>query len=535
MLTIRELRKSHGGRVLFEEASLQVNYGERVALVGPNGAGKSTLFSLILKRDEPDAGSVQRDEWTMLGYLPQEGEAVGEETALDIATGKAGEIPALEVVLARLEKAGEVEGAEYLEAHAKHEALCNPHVEARARKMLKGLGYREEDFDRPAKELSGGWVMRAHLARLLVMEPDLLLLDEPTNHLDLLSLLWLQRYLQTYSGAVLLISHDLEFMDALVEKVFEINNRKIVSYAGNFSESLRQREANYEQQLAAWKNQQKEITALQEFADRFRSVSSKAAQAQSKLKQIERMDKIERPEPPRKPFRFRIPQPPRGGQQAMSLKDVHMSYGDHPVYKGLDLLVERGERTALVGPNGAGKSTLLKIMAGVVPIQKGICQPGHNSKIGYFSQHRSATLNPDYSVMEEVLASNGTLREEDARSMLGSFLFRKDDIHKKTAVLSGGEKTRLNLIKFLVDPPNLLLMDEPTTHLDILTVESLVLALEAYEGTLVFISHDVHFIRKLANRILHINAGTVTAYAGDYDYFLEKSGLLGSERFALTA
>ena len=535
MLTIRDLRKSHGGRLLFEEASLQVNYGERVALVGPNGAGKSTLFSLILKRDEPDAGTVQRDEWTMLGYLPQEGEAVGEETALDIATGKAGEIPALEAVLSRLEKAGNVEGAEYLEAHAKHEALCNPHVEARARKMLKGLGYREEEFNRPGKELSGGWVMRAHLARLLVMEPDLLLLDEPTNHLDLLSLLWLQRYLQTYSGAVVLISHDLEFMDALVEKVFEISNRKIVSYTGNFSESLRQREANYEQQAAAWKNQQKEITALQEFADRFRSVSSKAAQAQSKLKQIERMEKIERPEPPRKPFRFRIPQPPRGGQQSMMLKGVNMSYGDHPVYKGLDLLIEREERTALVGPNGAGKSTLLKIMAGVVPIQQGLRQPGHNSKIGYFSQHRSATLNPEYSVMEEVLASNGTLREEDARSMLGSFLFRKDDIHKKTCVLSGGEKTRLNLIKFLVDPPNLLLMDEPTTHLDILTVESLVLALGAYEGTLVFISHDVHFIRKLANRILHINAGNVTTYAGGYDYFLEKSGLLGSERFALTA
>jgi ATP-binding cassette subfamily F protein 3 len=368
-----------------------------------------------------------------------------------------------------------------------------------------------------------------------VMEPDLLLLDEPTNHLDLLSLLWLQKYLINYSGAVLLISHDLEFMDALVEKVFEINNRKIVTYTGNYSAAMRQRESNYDQQAAAFKNQQKEISALQEFADRFRSVSSKAAQAQSKLKQIERMEKIERPEPPRKPFRFRIPQPPRGGQRAISLEGVHMAYGENPVYRGLDLLVERGERTALVGPNGAGKSTLLKILAGIVPIQKGTRQEGHNSKIGYFSQHRSAMLNPNNSVIDEVMASNGTLREEDARAIVGSFLFRKDDIHKKTSVLSGGEKTRLNLIKFLVDPPNLLLMDEPTTHLDILTVESLVLALEAYEGTLVFISHDVHFIRKLANRILHINAGTVTSYAGGYDYFLEKSGLLGSERFALTA
>ncbi len=478
---------------------------------------------------------MQRDEWTMLGYLPQEGEAVGGESALDIATGRAGEVPALEAILASLEKQGIVDGPEYLEAHAKHEALCNPHVEAKARKMLKGLGYRDQDFERPARELSGGWVMRAHLARLLVMEPDLLLLDEPTNHLDLLSLLWLQKYLQNYSGAVLLISHDLEFMDALVGKVFEITNKKIVSYTGNYSEAMRQREANYEQQAAAYKNQQKEISALQEFADRFRSVSSKAAQAQSKLKQIERMEKVERPEAPKKPFRFRIPQPPRGGQRAISLEGIHMAYGDNPVYRGLDLLIERGERTALVGPNGAGKSTLLKILAEIVPFQKGVRQEGHNSKIGYFSQHRSAMLDPAKSVIEEVLAANGTLREEDARAINATFLFRKDDLHKKTAVLSGGEKTRLNLIKFLVDPPNLLLMDEPTTHLDILTVESLVLALEAYEGTLVFISHDVHFIRKLANRILHINAGTVTSYAGGYDYFLEKSGLLGSERFALTA
>ncbi len=535
MLTIRGLKKSHGGRVLFEDASMQVNYGERVALIGPNGTGKSTIFSLILGRDEADAGTIQRDEWTMLGYLPQEGEAVGDETALDIATGRAGDLVALEKQLAELEAKGVVDGPEYLEAHAKHEALANPHLEARAKKMLAGLGFREADFARPARELSGGWVMRAHLARLLAMEPDLLLLDEPTNHLDLLSLLWLQKYLKTYSGALLLISHDREFMDELVDVVFEISNQRLVEYKGNYTAAMEQREANYEQQLAAWKNQQKEITSLQEFADRFRSVSSKAAQAQSKLKQIERMEKIERPEAPRKPFRFRIPQPARGGQRAMSLEGIHMAYGSTTVYRGLDLLIERGERTALVGPNGAGKSTLLKILAGVVEFQKGRRTEGHNSKIGYFSQHRSATLDPQATLIEEVLASNGTLREDDARSILGSFLFRRDEIHKKTSVLSGGEKTRLNLIKFLVDPPNLLLMDEPTTHLDILTVESLVLALEAYEGTLVFISHDVHFLRKLANRVLHINNGQVTAYPGGYDYFLEKSGLLGSERFALTA
>ncbi len=535
MLTIRNLKKSVGGRTLFEDAAMQVNYGERVALVGPNGAGKSTLFSLILKKDEPDSGTIERDIWTMVGYLPQEAEAVGDESVLDVATGKANRLPALEKRLHELEQAGDVESAEYHETHAEHDALNNPKVDAKAKKMLAGLGYRETDFNRPAREMSGGWIMRAHLARLLVMEPDLLLLDEPTNHLDLLSLLWLQNYLKTYSGAIILISHDRQFMDEVVETVHEISEQKILSYQGNYTAFLEQREANYHRQLAAYKNQQKEIQSLQEFVDRFRQVASKASQAQSKLKQIERIEKIEKPLAPKKPFRFQIPQPPRGGQRAIALENIHMAYGENKVYQGLNLMVERGERTVLVGPNGAGKSTLLKIMAGVVEFQKGERVPGHNARIGYFSQHRSATLDPAKNILEEVMASNGKLSEEEARGVLGSFLFRKDDIYKKTGVLSGGEKTRLNLIKFLVDPPNLLLMDEPTTHLDIHTVESLILALEHYDGTLVFISHDVHFIRKLANRVLHVNAGTVKPYSGDYDYFLEKTGALDNERAALTA
>lgn len=535
MLTISNLKKTMGGQTLFENASLQVNYGERVALVGPNGAGKSTLFSLILKADEPDAGAIQRDEWTMVGYLPQESEPVGEETVMDLATGRAGELPKLEAALKNREAAGDVSSPEYLEAHAKFDSLNDPQAEAKAKKMLRGLGYPEEHFARPAKEMSGGWVMRAHLARLLVMEPDLLLLDEPTNHLDLLSLLWLQQYLKTYAGAILMISHDREFMDEIVESVHEIADQRLVHYEGNYSTFLQKREAAYEQQAAAYKNQQKEILALQEFYERFRSVSSKASQAQSKLKQIERMDKIEKPTPPKKPFRFQIPPPPRGGQRAISLEGIHMAYGSHPVYRGLDLSVERGERTVLVGPNGAGKSTLLKILAGVVEFQKGERNLGHNAKIGYFSQHRADTLNAEHTVIEEVMSVAPTLREDETRGILGSFAFRKDDIYKKTGVLSGGEKSRVNLIKFLVDPPNLLLMDEPTTHLDILTVESLILALSKYDGTLVFISHDVHFIRQLATKVLHVNAGTVAPYVGGYDYFLEKTGALGNERAALTA
>lgn len=525
---------SVGGRTLFENASLQVNYGDRVALVGPNGAGKSTLFSIILKKQAPDQGTVERDEWTMTGYLPQEGEAVGAETVLEVATGRTNLVQ-LEQRLAALEKADAVSTPEYLEAHAQHDALSDPQVAAKAMKILAGLGFRQADFERPAREMSGGWVMRAHLARLLVMEPDLLLLDEPTNHLDLLALLWLQDYLRHYSGALLLISHDRQFMDEIVNQVHEISAKKLVAYAGNYSDFLRQREERYHQQLAAHKNQQKEIQALQEFADRFRAVASKASQAMSKLKQIERMELIEKPAPPAKPFRFQIPQPPRGGQRAVTLEGIHMAYGDHPVYAGLDLTIERGERTVLVGPNGAGKSTLLKILAGVVPFQQGDRKLGHNAKIGYYSQHRAGTLDPEKTVLEEVMASAPALREDEARAVLGSFMFRKEEIYKLTSVLSGGEKSRLNLIKFLVDPPNLLLMDEPTTHLDINTVESLTLALERYEGTLVFISHDVHFIRKLATKVLHVNAGQIVSYAGSYDYFVEKTGGLEDSRAALIA
>jgi ATP-binding cassette subfamily F protein 3 len=535
MLTIRDLKMTFGGRVLFEDASFAVNYGDRVALVGPNGAGKTTLFSIILKQLEPDAGEVLRDEWTMVGHLPQEAEANGDETILDVATGRVDELPRLEKRLHELEKAGDVSSPEYLEAHAKHDALNDAQVETKAKKMLRGLGFKDVDFDRKANEMSGGWIMRARLARLLVMEPDLLLLDEPTNHLDLLALLWLQNYLKNYSGAVLLISHDRQFMDEVVTQVHEISERKLIAYTGDYGDYLRQREERYEQQLAAYKNQQKEIADLQAFADRFRAIPSKASQAQSKLKQIERLELIEKPMAPRKPFRFQIPPPPRGGQRAASLVGIHMAYGTHKVYSGLDLTIERGERTVLVGPNGAGKSTLLKILAGVVEFQKGERDLGHNAKIGYFSQHRAATLDPEKSVLDEVLASAPAMREDEARAVLGSFMFRKDDIYKLTKVLSGGEKSRLNLVKFLVDPPNLLLMDEPTTHLDIHTVESLTLALECYEGTLVFISHDVHFIRHLATKVLHVNAGTVTPYVGGYDYFLEKTKMADDARAALTA
>jgi len=534
MLTIRNLKKSYGGSILFEDADLQINYGERAALVGPNGAGKSTIFRIILGQEEADKGAVERDEWTLIGFLAQESEDVGDHTVLEIATGRAGEMERLEAKLKELENAGTVDVPEYYEAQGKFDALNDPKVEAKAKEMLRGLGYRETDFERPAKEMSGGWIMRAHLARLLVIEPDLLMLDEPTNHLDLMSLLWFQDYLKNYSGAILMISHDREFMDELVESVHDIENRKLVHYTGNYSDFVDARQKAYERQNAAYKNQQKQIKELQEFANKFRSVASKASQAQAKLKEIERMDKIEKPVAPKKPFRFQIPEPPRGGQKAVTLENVHFAYGDNKVYEGIDLTIERGERTVLVGPNGSGKSTLLKLLAGELQPQEGERKEGHNAKIGYFSQHRAASLDPNNSVLSEVLSAAPTLREDEARGILGSFMFRKDEVYKLTKVLSGGEKSRLNLVKFLVDPPNILLMDEPTTHLDILTVESLILALENYKGTLVFISHDVHFIKQLATDVIHVNDGALRRYHGEWDYFIEKSGA-GDERAALTA
>ncbi|XOV73130.1 MAG: ABC-F family ATP-binding cassette domain-containing protein [Verrucomicrobiota bacterium] len=535
MLTIRNLAKAFSGTPLFEDVSMTINYGDRVALVGPNGSGKTTLFSLILGEDTADSGEINRDEWTTVGYLPQEGEALGNETVLEVATGRAGAIPELEEKLRKLEEAGTCECIEYYETQAKFDALNDPQFEAKAKKMLHGLGFSEDHFTRPAAELSGGWVMRAHLARLLAMEPDLLMLDEPTNHLDLSALLWFQNHLKNQQCAVLLISHDRQFMDDIVQKVFEFSDKKLLAWKGNYSEYEVQKQEAFVRDSAAYKNQQKEIAEIKDFVSKFRNVSSKAAQAQSRLKMLDKMVMLKKPVPPRKPYPFRFPSPVRGGQRSISLEGIHMAYGDNKVYEGLDLDVQRGDRTVLVGPNGAGKSTLLKILAGELKFQKGKRTEGHNCRLGYFSQHRAASLDPNNTVIDEVMKAAPEIREDEARGILGSFMFRKEEIYKKTTVLSGGEKSRLNLVKFLVDPPNLLLMDEPTTHLDILTVESLIIALERYEGSLVFISHDVHFIRKLATKVLHVNKGTVTSYAGDYDYFLEKTNSEGNERAAITA
>jgi ATP-binding cassette, subfamily F, member 3 len=534
MLTVSDLSKSFAGRVLFENVSLQVNRGDRLGLVGPNGAGKSTLFSLLLGEASPDTGKISFEKNATIGFLPQETATAGEETVLELTLAISPELVEAQRVIKEHESGNGSDDDTYHRALHLFDEYGGWQLEPKAKRVLAGLAFREADFDRPARALSGGWIMRAHLARLLVMEPDLLLLDEPTNHLDLESLGWFQEYLRSYPGAILMISHDREFLNQLVGSIVEIAHAKLIRYRGNWDSYLEQKAARAEQQLAAYKNQQKEIASLQLFADRFRAKASKASQAQSKLKQIDRMEKIAAPEATGKTIKFRFPQPVRSGLRVISLNGVDHAYGDLRVYRGLQFHAERGQRTVLVGPNGAGKSTLLKLLAGTLPAQHGVRELGHNARVGYFAQHRIETLNPRQTVIESVLDAPNPVPEQTARTVLGSFLFSGDAVFKSVAVLSGGEKSRLALVKLLLDPPNLLLMDEPTTHLDVGSIDALIGALQQYHGTLIFISHDVHFIRQIATSVLHISAGRLTPYPGDYDYYLDKSKA-GSARVALTA
>ncbi len=371
MLTVSQVTKSFAGRILFEDVSLQVNRGDRIGLVGPNGAGKSTLFSLILGEASPDSGSVSIEKSAVIGFLPQETAAAGEETVLELALATSPELVQARQLIKQHESGNGVDDEEYHAALHVLDEHGGWQLEPKAKRILAGLAFRESDFARPASALSGGWIMRAHLARLLVMEPDLLLLDEPTNHLDLESLVWFQEYLKNYPGAILMISHDREFLNALVGSIVEIAQSKLLRYRGNWDSYVAQKAAREEQQLAAYKNQQKEIASLQQFADRFRAKASKASQAQSKLKQIDRMEKIEAPTAQAETIKFRFPQPPRSGLRAITLKDVDHAYDQLVVYERLNFEAERGQRTVLVGPNGAGKSTLLKLLAGVLPVQRG--------------------------------------------------------------------------------------------------------------------------------------------------------------------
>ena len=538
MLTLSGIRKAYGERILFAEATLQVNREDRIGLVGPNGAGKTTLFSIILGQTAPDEGKVTFERGLSFGYLPQENAPAGDETVIEIATGITPEYIRLRRILKAWDADHPTEALHpeeiHDDVHDRFNELGGYRLEAKARQILAGLSFRQQDFDRPAREMSGGWVMRAHLARLLTQEPDLLLLDEPTNHLDLEALLWFQDYLKNYPGAILVISHDREFLNQLVGSIVEIRQSKLIRFRGNYEDYLQQREAHEQQLLSAYKHQEREIARLMEFVNRFRAKNTKASQAQSKLKQIDRMEKVEAPVNDQRKIDFQFPQPQRSGQRVITLKGIHHAYGSNVVYRGLDFQAERGQRTVLVGPNGAGKSTLLKILAGVIHPQSGTRVLGHNAKSGYYSQYRVDMLNPGHTVLEEALDTPQRITEQFVRTLLGCFLFRGDEVFKPVSVLSGGEKSRLALVKLLLDPPNLLLMDEPTTHLDMSSIDALAYALDQFQGTLIFISHDVYFIRALANHVVHVNAGRLTLYPGGYQYYLDKTKA-ASERAGLTA
>jgi ATP-binding cassette subfamily F protein 3 len=499
VITLRNVSKAYGDQVLYDSISLQINERDRFALVGPNGAGKSTLFKMIMGVETPDEGEVTLRTGMTFGYLPQETSDFLGKSVIEESLG------------------GEQGGAN----------------EARAKKILIGLGFKQTDFDRPLRELSGGWQMRVAIARLLLQEPDLLMLDEPTNHLDLESLLWFQDYLQNYRGAIFLISHDREFINAIVDRIVEVRDMKLNVYTGTFEDYLAQRKREEENLLLAYKRQQKEIEELTDYINRFRAKASTASSVQSKIKYLERMERIVIPEE-LKTVGFSFPQPARSGQNVLTLKDVRYSYdGKHWVYDGLDLTLERGQRIALVGPNGAGKSTMLKLLAGVIVPQQGERKLGYNVECGYFSQHRAEMFRPGKTVVEEAGNTKRNNPELAVRTVLGSFLFRGDTVFKKVDVLSGGEKSRLGLARLLLDPPNLLLLDEPTTHLDMASVDVLIEALKRFEGTICIISHDVYFLRQLANNIIHVNRGKVTWYPGDYDYFLHRKAQEDSEEGAL--
>ncbi len=533
MLQVAGVDKAYGPQVLFENVSFRLDRGSRVALVGPNGAGKTTLFAMILGQIDPDDGEISTEKGIRIGHLPQETAPVGGETVLEIAAGITDEHARLLRFIGGREREGNTEDG-YHEAVARYSEIGGFAIEPRAKRILAGLAFREADLHRPARTLSGGWVMRAHLARLLTAEPDLLMLDEPTNHLDLESLQWFQTHLRNYAGALLIISHDRAFLNAVVGGIFEVRHHRIHTYRGNYDDYLEEAAARDAQQLAAFRAQERKIAHLERFVERFGAQANKASQAKSKQKQIDRIERIEAPLSAEKTIRVRFPQPPASGQKVVSLADVHFAYGDLRVYRGIDFVAEKGQRTVLVGPNGAGKSTLLKLLGGVLEPDAGTRVLGHNVKCGYFSQSRIDMLDPDRTVLEEVQSIRNPVGEATARTVLGSFLFRGEAVFKKVHVLSGGEKSRLGLVKLLLDPPNLLLMDEPTTHLDMASIDALLAALSDYTGTLVFISHDVYFIRRMAKTVLRVSGGQLTPFAGDYDYYLRKSEAEG-ERQGLTA
>jgi ATPase subunit of ABC transporter with duplicated ATPase domains len=536
MIRLDNVSKQHGHQILFIDASMGIQKGEKVGLVGPNGAGKTTVFRMIAGEEPPDDGQVSVEPGMTIGYFSQDvGEMSGRSAVAAVMDG-VGPVSALATEMARLEaamadpdKAPEFGGdmdaivERYGEVQGRFEELDGYALDARAREVLAGLSFSQERMDGDVGLLSGGWKMRVALARILLMRPDGMLLDEPSNHLDLESLIWLEDFLKKYDGALLMTSHDREFMNRIVGKVVEIDGGQLTTYSGNFDFYEQQRALGERQRQAQFERQQAMLAKEIKFIERFKARASHAAQVQSRVKKL---DKIERVEPPRRrqSVQFEFRNPPRSGEDVASFRNVHKGYGGQPVYAGLDFRMRRRERWCVLGANGAGKSTLLKLVAGATEPDEGSVTIGASVRMGYFAQHSMDLLDGGETVFESLDGSFPQAGQGPLRTLAGCFGFPDDDVEKPCRVLSGGEKARLVMAKMLFDPPNFLVLDEPTNHLDMATKEMLVAALSEFEGTMLFVSHDRHFLAALSNRVLELTPDGVHQYGGGYMEYVAQTG-----------
>jgi ATP-binding cassette subfamily F protein 3 len=529
MIHVEGLNKRFGERVLFEDVSWHVKKRDRIGLSGPNGSGKTTLLRMLAGLQEPDSGSIRMASDTTIGYLPQDGivhhgRTVHEEVVLAFEELLAlkEEQHRIEDTLAHATEDGEGHDRlleRYAEVTERFKHLGGYEIDARVADVLKGLGFSLADQQRRTEEFSGGWQMRIALAKLLLARPNLLLMDEPTNHLDLPARNWLEEYLADYPGSVVLVSHDRYFLDATVKRITEVGLKTLTDYHGNYSHYVTEHTARMERLREAHRRQSEEIEKAEVFINRFRYTATKAKQVQSRIKLLDKVERIEIP-PARKKIRFKFPESPRPGRVVLELKGARKAYGENVVLRHLDLMVERGDRIALVGPNGAGKSTLMRVLAGVDRADEGVRLEGHKVVLDYFAQDQAAVLNPSRTVLEEMSSASSVTMAPLIRTILGGFLFEADDVFKKVAVLSGGERNRLALAKMLLTASNVLLLDEPTNHLDLDSKEVLLDALDDYGGTLVFVSHDRYFVDKLATKVIEVGGGEAPLYPGGYEDFL---------------
>ena len=532
MIRLDNVSKQVGHQILFIEASAALQKGEKIGLVGPNGAGKTTLFRMISGQEQPDEGQVSLDRGISIGYFSQDvGEMSGRSAVAEVMDGAgpvsvvAAELKLLETAMADPEQEAEMEDiiARYGEVQARFEELDGYALDGRAREALSGLGFSQEMMDGDVGALSGGWKMRVALARILLMRPDVMLLDEPSNHLDLESLIWLEQFLKGYEGALLMTSHDREFMNRIANKIVEIDGGSLTTYSGDYEFYEQQRALNEKQQQAQFERQQAMLAKEIKFIERFKARASHAAQVQSRVKKLE---KIERVEPPkrRQTVAFDFLPAPRSGEDVASLKNVHKGYGSRSIYEGLDFMIRRRERWCVMGVNGAGKSTLLKLIAGSTEPDDGTVAIGGSVKMGYFAQHAMDLLDGERTVFQWLEDSFPQAGQGSLRALAGCFGFSGDDVEKRCRVLSGGERARLVMAKMLYDPPNFLVLDEPTNHLDMATKEMLINALSEFEGTMLFVSHDRHFLAALSNRVLELTPEGIHQFGGGYTEYVARTG-----------